>query len=107
MKPISNEKARKEMRRMRRRESSSRCWSLWTPAAGKKKATGDAEKDEDVSLVDEQEEDDILGGRRVAVFNVDMSTGIGKAFEDSGIFAKIKTLESQKKKKDLDATVCP
>ena len=70
--------------------------------AGKKKATRDAEKDEEVSLIDEEEED-MSPVVRVAVFNVDMSTGIGKAFENSGIFAKIKTLESQKKKKDLDA----
>ena len=103
MKPISNGEGEEGDEENEKARKQFTLLEFVDARAGKKKATGDAEKDEDVSLVDEQEEDDILGGRRVAVFNVDMSTGIGKAFEDSGIFAKIKTLESQKKKKDLDA----
>jgi len=67
--------------------------------AGKKRATrkGDA-AEEEVSLIDEEDEDDILGGARVAVFNVDMSSDAGKYFENTGMFSKIKDLvDSQKK----------
>jgi hypothetical protein len=67
--------------------------------AGKKRATreGDA-AEEEVSLIDEEDEDDILGGARVAVFNVDMSSDAGKYFENTGMFSKIKELvDSQKK----------
>jgi len=67
--------------------------------AGKKRATrkGDA-AEEEVSLIDEEDEDDILGGARVAVFNVDMSSDAGMYFENTGMFSKIKDLvDSQKK----------
>jgi len=70
--------------------------------AGKKRATrkGDA-AEEEVSLIDEEDEDDILGGARVAVFNVDMSSDAGKYFENTGMFSKIKDLvDSQKKNRE-------
>ena len=69
---------------------------------GKKRATrkGDA-AEEEVSLIDEEDEDDILGGARVAVFNVDMSSDAGKYFENTGMFSKIKDLvDSQKKNRE-------
>ena len=84
-----------------------------TAAAKKKRATEGRDAVEDAAktkeeisfLIDEEEEDDILGGRRVAVFNVDMSSDVGKYFENTGMLAKIKGLvESQKKsRKKIDA----
>ncbi|CAL6336218.1 unnamed protein product [Bathycoccus prasinos] len=84
-----------------------------TAAAKKKRATEGRDAVEDAAktkeeisfLIDEEEEDDILGGRRVAVFNVDMSSDVGKYFGNTGMLAKIKGLiESQKKsRKKIDA----
>ena len=77
-------------------------------AAKKKRATEGRDAVEDAVKTEEEIsflENDILGGRRVVVFNVDMSSDVGKYFENTGILAKIKGLvDSQKKsRKKIDA----
>ena len=77
-------------------------------AAKKKRATEGRDAVEDAAKTEEEIsflENDILGGRRMVVFNVDMSSDVGKYFENTGILAKIKGLvDSQKKsRKKIDA----
>jgi len=77
-------------------------------AAKKKRATEGRDAVEDAVKTEEEIsflENDILGGRRVVVFNVDMSSDVGKYFENTGMLAKIKGLvDSQKKsRKKIDA----
>ena len=77
-------------------------------AAKKKRATEGRDAVEDAAKTEEEIsflENDILGGRRMVVFNVDMSSDVGKYFENTGMLAKIKGLvDSQKKsRKKIDA----